>query len=63
MNEFLIFEKETLAEAIDKARKIAKEGDLVLLSPACASFDQFKNFAERGEFFKSTVLSWAKDEN
>ncbi len=58
-----IFEEETLAEALNKAREIAKGGDTVLLSPACASFDQFKNFAERGEFFKKTVLSWAKDEN
>ena len=33
----------------------AEEGDLVLLSPACASFDHFKNFVERGETFRSIV--------
>ena len=58
-----VYEKETLAEAIDTARSIAREGDLVLLSPACTSFDQFKNFSERGDFFKNTVLSWKKGEN
>ena len=58
-----VYEKKTLGEAIDKAREIAQNGDVVLLSPACASFDQFKNFAARGDFFKSRVLSWKKHEN
>ena len=35
-----------------------KDGDVVVLSPACAAFDQFKNFAERGKFFKSIVNGW-----
>ena len=58
-----VYEEKTLGEAIDKAREIARKGDVVLLSPACTSFDQFKNFSERGIFFKNTVLSWAKNEN
>jgi len=35
----------------------AEAGDIVLLSPACAAFDQFKNFAERGKAFKALVMS------
>lgn len=42
-------------EAVNKARKCASDGDVVLLSPACASFDLFKNFEERGNTFKSIV--------
>ena len=51
---------ETLGEAIRCAREIAKSGDAVLLAPAATSFDQYKNYEERGEFFKSTVLSWTR---
>ena len=45
----------TLECAIERARELAKEGDVVLLSPACASYDQFKNFEHRGETFKRLV--------
>ncbi len=50
-----IYETECLAESVKVAYEIAKEGDIVLLSPACASFDAFKNFEERGEFFVKCV--------
>lgn len=45
----------TLEEAVLDARGHAREGDIVTLSPACASFDQFKNFMLRGEAFKELV--------
>ncbi|MBP8612549.1 MAG: UDP-N-acetylmuramoyl-L-alanine--D-glutamate ligase [Candidatus Atribacteria bacterium] len=45
----------SLREAVDFAKSIAKSGDIVLLSPACASFDMFKNFEDRGEKFKEIV--------
>ena len=45
-------------EAVEKAREIAREGDTVLLSPACTSFDAFKNFEERGNTFKNIVNSF-----
>ncbi|NTW78495.1 MAG: UDP-N-acetylmuramoyl-L-alanine--D-glutamate ligase, partial [Syntrophaceae bacterium] len=45
----------TLREAIESAYKNAKSGDVILLSPGCASFDEFKNYKERGNFFKETV--------
>lgn len=46
---------DNLEEAIEKSKKIAHTGDCILLSPACASFDQFKNFAERGEYFVKMI--------
>ena len=43
-------------DAVFKAAAAAKEGDVVLMSPACAAFDQFKNFMERGKYFKKLVM-------
>ena len=44
--------------AVETARDRAVPGDVVTLSPACAAFDQFKNFMERGKTFKAIVNSW-----
>lgn len=46
---------DSLQEAVNTAKEVAKLGDVVLFSPASASFDLFKNFAERGEKFKELV--------
>ncbi len=45
----------TLLDAIKTAHKNASAGDVVLLSPGCASFDEFNNYQERGNFFKQVV--------
>ena len=42
-------------EAVLAASNYAGEGDVVLLSPACSSFDRFKNFVERGDTFRKIV--------
>ena len=44
-----------LSEGIIQAKKAAEHGDVVVLSPGCASFDEFKNYKERGEAFKQLV--------
>ena len=50
-----IRETESLADAVKLAHSLAKPGDVVLFSPACASFDQFPNCMVRGRFFKENV--------
>lgn len=44
-----------LEEAVEAAQNLARPGDVILFSPACASFDMFRNFEERGEVFKAVV--------
>ena len=50
-----IYMSNTLEEAVNLAKKYAKSNEVVLFSPASASFDMFKNFAERGNIFKNLV--------
>jgi UDP-N-acetylmuramoylalanine--D-glutamate ligase len=45
----------SLEQAVARAGQLARAGDAVLLSPACASFDMFRDFEERGRVFKAAV--------
>ncbi|SMB94328.1 UDP-N-acetylmuramoylalanine--D-glutamate ligase [Thermanaeromonas toyohensis ToBE] len=55
-----IFMVRDLKEAVERAKELARPGDIVLLSPACASWDMFRNYEERGNLFKSLVRSLAE---
>lgn len=48
---------DSIDEIVMNAKKLAKNGDVVVFSPACASFDMFKNYKDRGEKFKTAVLN------
>jgi len=62
-NELPIYKCHSLEEVVNKSKEIAIKGDIVLFSPASASFDMFKNFAERGRLFKETVKKIIGDLN
>ncbi len=47
---------QTLAKAVEAAAAVARPGEVVLLTPACSSFDQFENYEQRGSVFKQLVL-------
>ena len=51
----VIVETQFMSEAVKIAYKLAEAGDNVLLSPACASFDLFENYEDRGRQFKEAV--------
>ena len=55
-NKIEIIMIDDFTETVIAASKGAEEGDVVLFSPACAAFDKFKNFAERGKYFKKIVM-------
>ena len=49
---------ETMLEALDQAMKMAQSGDVILLSPACSSYDQFDNYEQRGDLFREACLKY-----
>lgn len=53
-----IADTHSMRECMEQAVKLAHEGDTILLSPCCASFDLFKNMEDRGEQFKAWVKAW-----
>ncbi len=50
-----VYMEKSMQDAVSRAAEISKPGECVLLSPACASFDMFKNFEERGDVFETEV--------
>jgi UDP-N-acetylmuramoylalanine--D-glutamate ligase len=61
-NEFIsCTREESLLEAFRRAADCAVAGDVVLLSPACSSFDQFQNYQHRGEVFRQAVAAWREE--
>ena len=51
------FDGKTMESIVKRAEKLSHDGDVVLLSPSAASFDMFKNYADRGDKFKAAVMS------
>jgi UDP-N-acetylmuramoylalanine--D-glutamate ligase len=57
-HDYHCIEADDLDDALARAMKISHEGDAILLSPACASYDMFANFEERGRVFKEAITDW-----
>lgn len=56
-SDLKIYEVNSMSEAVKLAREVSKDGDIVVMSPASASFDLYKNYKERGKDFKNLVNS------
>jgi UDP-N-acetylmuramoylalanine--D-glutamate ligase len=56
----IIYQTEDIKDAVEQAFELARKGDIVLLSPACASFDLFENYEDRGRQFKKAVSKLSK---
>ena len=50
-----VYIEPSIEAAVRRASELAQPGDVVLLSPACASFDQFRSYEDRGERFRAAV--------
>ena len=57
VSEDIIIDCETLEDTVKAAYTYAEPGDCVLLSPACASWDMFESFEQRGDLFREYVLN------
>lgn len=56
----IIVQTDNIKDAVEQAYEFARKGDIVLLSPACASFDLFQNYEDRGNQYKKAVLKLSK---